>query len=47
LMDNWMPNGLVSKIFSFGADAESAARAVGTASIKARLNIGNVIFMMD
>src|SRR6266849_2848458 len=37
-MDSWMPSGLVSKTFSFGAAAESAALAVATASIKARLN---------
>src|SRR6266478_1079825 len=38
LTDSWMPSGLVSKTFSFGAADESAACAVATASIEARHN---------
>src|SRR6266567_7284619 len=44
-MDNWMPSGLVSKTFSFGAAAESAALALAIASIKARLNVENLVFI--
>src|SRR5437667_7888032 len=42
-----MPSGLVSKIFFFGAGAESAALAVATASIKARLGVRNLVFIMN
>src|SRR5260370_37919460 len=45
LMDNWMPSGLVSKIFSFGAAADSDALAVATASIEARNIVWNLVFM--
>src|ERR1039457_4951039 len=46
-MDNRMPNGLVSKNNSFGEAAESAALAVATASIKARLNAENRVFIIS
>src|SRR5258707_6790204 len=45
-MDSWMPSGLASNAFSFGAAAESAALAVAAASIEARHDVKNVVLIV-